>query len=75
MPEIFCFVIFASQGETALDQFPVTYLGKAPDALEREKRKLQLSSHPAFGGVCSFVPLTERRTTVSAFVGEVFGSV
>ena len=44
-----------------LGRSPITYPGKAPDALEREKRVFHLGLHPAFGGVCFFVPLAGRR--------------
>jgi len=56
-----------------LGQSPVTHLGKAPDALEREKRMLHLGAYPAFSGVDLFVPLSQWRVTVGALVGEIFG--
>ena len=39
---------------------------------QREKRKRFLGPYPAFSAVGLFVPLAERRVTVSALVDKVF---
>ena len=58
-----------------LGKAPVAHLGKTPQALERQKRMLHFGAGLALGGVDLFVALAQRFVAVSAFVGEVFGSV
>ena len=55
-----------------LGQSPVTYLGKAPDTLEREKRMLHLGPCLALGAIDLFVPLSQWRVAAGSFVREVF---
>ena len=55
-----------------LGQPPTPHLGKAPDALERGKRMLDLGTGLALGAVDLFVPLAQRCVSVSTFVYEVF---
>ncbi len=42
-----------------LEQTPIAHLGKAPDALEREKRMLHLGACLALGAVDSLVVLAQ----------------
>ena len=56
-----------------LGQPPVAHSGKAPQALEGEKRVLNLGAHGGLTAVGLPVGLGEGRVAVGALVGEVPG--
>ena len=56
-----------------LGEAAITYLGKSPKALEREKRMLNLGTNTGLAPVGGFVGLGQRSVLVGPLVGKVFG--